>query len=273
MARLKEAAYKQLPYHPQVLTQGTEFSATLNGPLDFGAVDPSGFAPSGTLPAPDAILTAYLKTPIGSATSTKGAPVVAVLSEPVFSASHELILPEGAELTGTVTYVRKARSWRRNGQVRFLFQSVHAPGESTAPMLASLYSVRVSKDDRLVVDEEGGARTTNSNTRFIAPALALLSLRGLTNREPRRMDGDGDDSLPGTPSGGPGAAGIGGFIGFGLAGTALSLAWHPAALVFTSIGAARTFYTNIFAKGSEVSFPKDTRIQVRLAPREAATGK
>jgi hypothetical protein len=140
-------------------------------------------------------------------------------------------------------------------------------------MLASLYSVRVSKDDRLVVDEEGGARTTNSNTRFIAPALALLSLRGLTNREPRRVDGDGDDSLPGTPSGGPGAAGIGGFIGFGLAGTALSLAWHPAALVFTSIGAARTFYTNIFAKGSEVSFPKDTRIQVKLAPRPAETGK
>jgi hypothetical protein len=273
MERLKAMAYDQLPYHPQVLTQGTEYSATLLGPIDFGVVEPPEFAAGGTLPSPDSILTAYLRTPIGSATSTKGAPIIAVLSEPVFSASHELILPEGSELTGKVTFVRKARFWRRNGQVRFLFESVHAPGHNGSPMLASLYSVRVSENDHLVVDEEGGARTTNSNTRFIEPALALLSLRALTHREPRGIDGDADDSLPGTTAGGPGVAGVGGFIGFGLAGTALSMVSHPFALVFTSVGAARTFYTNILGKGSEVSFPADTRIQVRLAPGEARRDK
>ena len=181
MQRLKDAAISQLPYHPQYVNVGTIYEAELTAPLLFG--DAVVSASSGdavpdassddATPAPAIVLTARLVTPLDSSTTARGTRMQAVLTEPVFSPAHHLIYPEGTTLDGEVTFAKRAARLHRNGQLRFLIEHVTPPRQRTEPLLASLYAVEASQDDRLVVDEEGGAAATNSKTRFIVPALAF----------------------------------------------------------------------------------------------------
>ena len=269
LERLKAAVLSRLPIHPQFLRKGTVCSAELQEPLSFGMVAPVTRAPAGTSPAPDSILVARLATPLDSAKTPQGTTMEAVLTEPIFSADHELILPEGTRLEGEVTFAKPAQRWHRNGQLRFLFERVQLPAQDPSPLLGSLYSVDVSRDDQVALDDEGGARVTNSKTRFVAPALSVLALRGSIGRR-RRFDNDGDANDLGTaaaaPSGHFGSRGLGGFFGFGLIGAALSQISRPVGIAFAAVGAARTTYRNIVGKGNELSFPADTPIQIRLAP-------
>jgi hypothetical protein len=270
LERLKAAFVMRLPYHPDYLPKGTVYTADLVGPLDFGPVEPSAAAASGTRPAPDSILTARLVTPLDSATTPREAPVEAVVTEPVFSEDHQLIVPEGSRLLGEVTFSRSARRFRRGGQLRLLVESVQPPAQEASRLLASLYSVQVADTNAVTVDEEGGTRARESKTRFIAPALAVMALRASTHREPRRMDNDADDSLGPRPAGSPASFGLGGFFGWGLAGAAVSQIARPAGVALAAIGVARTMYRSVFAKGREVRFPADTVIQVQLAPGPAS---
>src|SRR5439155_5834322 len=146
------------------------------------------------------------------------------------------------------------------------FESVRRPEQDTARLLASLYSVQVSDANAVDLDEEGGARATESNARFIAPALAILALRASTHREGRRMDNDADDALEPRPAGGPASFGLGGFFGWGLAGAAVAQIARPVGVALAAVGVARTMYASVFGKGRNVAFPADTVIQVQLAP-------
>ena len=55
-------------------------------------------------------------------------------------------------------------------------------------------------------------------------------------------------------------------FGFGVIGAIVGQLSRPVAIAVSAVGVARTLYTNIFAKGREVTFKADTPIQVRLAP-------
>ena len=199
-----------------------------------------------------------------SSTSARGTPIHAVVTEPVFSAAHALIYPEGTVLTGEVTFATPARSLHRNGQLRFLFERVQPPVGDQAPLLASLQAVHASADDQLAIDEEGGAKPTNSKTRFIAPTLAILALRANLDQHDH-LDPDGDGHV--IHEGSPGALSVGGFTGLGLAGIPLEHDRRDrSASRSRSIGAARTTYTNVLGKGRDVRFPADTIIQLQLAP-------
>ena len=271
MERLKEAALNRLPVHPQYLHKGTIYSATLQAPVSFGEVAPVPRAPAGTTPAPDSILVARLMTSLDSAKTPRGTIVKAVITEPIFSAAHELIVPEGTTLVGEVTFAKAAEHWHRNGQIRFLFENIQLTGQPSSPLLGSLYSADVSQDAHVAIDDEGGARVTNSKSRFVAPVLSVLALSGSIDQRHRgRNDGDGDvnDLGPagGEPSGNVGGRALGGFFGFGLIGAALSQISRPAGIAFAAVGSARTIYRNIVGKGSEMSFSADTAIQIRLAP-------
>ena len=269
MERLKIAVVSHLPFHPQYLRKGTVYSVELQTPVSFGQVTPVPRAAPGTSPAPDSVLTARLVTALDSAKTPRGTAVEAVLTMPVFSAAHELILPEGTSLTGEVTLAKPARSWHRNGQLRFLVESVQVPGEDSAPLLGSLNAVDVSQSDRVAIDDEGGARVTNSKTRFVAPALAVLALQGSGDHH-HHQDNDGDPfdlgTAPAPTSGNIGNRSLGGFFGFGLVGVGLSLVSRPVGVAFAAVGAVRVTYRNIVGKGRELSFPADTPIQIRLAP-------
>ena len=261
--RLKHELVQRLPYHPQFIDAGTGYHAELLAPLDFGTVTSPEAAPPDTRPAPSSILHARLITAMDSSKSSRGTPIQAVVTEPVFSAAHELIYPEGTVLSGEVTFATAARSLHRNGQLRFLFESVQPPAGEAAPLLASLQSVHASEDDQLAIDEEGGAKATSSKTRFIAPTLAILALRANLDQHDH-LDPDGDGHV--IHEGSPGALSVGGFTGFGLAGIPLSLISRPVGLALSVIGAARTTYSNVLGKGRNVQFPANTLIQLQLAP-------
>lgn len=276
MERLKEWAINRLPYHPQVLRKGTVYDAELQAPLTFGTATVRASAPQGTTPAPSSILNARLITTLDSATTPRGTPLEAVVSQPVFADDGRLIFPEGTRLTGEVTFARQARRFHRNGQLRFLFERVQPPAQETAPLLASLHAIDVSQDDRVVLDDEGGAAVANSRTRFVTPALAILALRasveqgegggfetGISNVSARATSASaGAGNLAGRA--------VGGLIGFGLIGAALGQISRPLGVAFGLVGVARSVYTSVVGKGQELHFQADTPIQVRLAPGRSA---
>lgn len=261
--RMKDAGLRALPYHPEFLSKGTVFSARLLSALDFGLAAPTASAPPGTAPAPESVLSARLVTAVDSAHATKGTAVEAVVTRPVFSANHELVLPAGTRLTGQVTFVKQARHFRRNGQLRFLFDSVHVPGHESATLLASLYAVEAGRAERLAVDEEGGTKVTNSPTRFIAPAVGALALVGLSQGH---LDYDTDGAGPEMAYGGPLSGSVAGLVGASITGLLLSSLGHPAAVTLGVLGVVRTTYAGVIGKGREVVFPADTRILVQLSP-------
>jgi type IV secretory pathway VirB10-like protein len=266
MNRLKDAVVQQLPYHPQYLAKGTVYDAELSSPISFGRVVPAVAAPAGTAPAPDSILTARLATTLDSAKTPRGTTFEAVITQTVFSADHQVILPEGTKLTGEVTLATPARRFHRNGRLRFLFETVQVPNQPAAPLLGALHSIEASVDDHVAVDDEGGATLENSKTRFIAPALSLMTLHASMEHDGHSFaDPDGDGTIKNAGSG-AGSRGVGGFIGMGFIGAAVSQITRPVGIAMGAFGAARTMYSNVLGKGREVTFPADTPIQVRLAP-------
>jgi hypothetical protein len=261
--RFKYLLLNQLPYHHQYLAKGTVYDARLMADVSFGAVDASTPAPSGTRPAPLSVLRARIATPLDSGTTRKGARIEAIVIQPVLSSDGLLIVPQGTRLTGEVTAATPARRLHRNGQLRFLFESVELPDQGSVPLLASLHSADVSADAGIAIDEEGGAVATSSKTRFIAPSLAILALRGSLDHH-EHLDPDGDGHM--IQSGHPGASGTGGFLGLGLVGTVIGPMWRPAGVALSLVGVARTTYKNILGKGQEVRFTEDTPIELQLAP-------
>ena len=264
--RLEQMAVDQLPYHPEFLAKGMVYDVELLEPVSFGTVQPIASAPAGSLPAPDSVLAAKMVSTIDSAKTPRGAPIAARLTEPVLSAQHEVIFPEGTLLTGEVTFAKPARRWRHNGQLRILFASVQPPAQASRPLLASLYSIEAGAGEGVRVDEEGGTSITNSKTRFIPPALAVLAVRGSAHQEHELDDDDvGRPAHLVATQGSPGAKALGGFFGFGAIGAVVGQFSRPVAIALSALGAARTVYTSIIAKGREMTFSADTPIQVRLA--------
>jgi hypothetical protein len=270
MEHVKTWAIDQLPYRPQVLRKGTAYDAELSTSLDLGRATPRSPAPQGTLPPANAVLKARLQTTLDSHATPRGTPIEAIVSEPVFADDGRLIVPEGTRLVGEVTFAAPARSFHRNGQLRFLFEQVDLPTVGTTPMLASLHAADVDGDAAIALDDEGGASVKNSNTRFIEPAIALLALRGSFDHG----EGGGLDSAPGhvqttsvsAKGGGSFARGVSGLIGFGAIGFAVGHLSQPLGIALGIVGSTRSVYKNILGKGQEVHFAADAPIEVQLAP-------
>ena len=215
------------------------FNAELTAPVEFGPAALATHAPDGARPTPGSILAARLRTPLDSTATPRGTRVEAVLTEPVWSASHELVFPEGTVVTGRVTFAKPPRWFRRNGQIRFLFESVAAPGQKADAMPAALYSAAVGRDQRVVVDDEGGATVTNSKLRFLAPAVAgAVAVVGVDSTE---ISNEGLGVL--TTQASIAGRGLKGFSGLGLVGVGLSLASRPAAIGLGAFGVTRAVYT------------------------------
>lgn len=265
LERLKYMAIARLPYHPQYLRKGDVYTMELLEPLNFGTATSTEWAPAGTPAPPENVLNARLITRLDSSKTPRGTSIRAVLTQPLFSADQRLILPEGTELHGEVTFTRQARRFRRNGQLRFLFATVQLPAGNPERLLASLYSTELSRDDHVAIDEEGGARITNPKTRFILPALGLFAVHAALGNDVRYDAGEIGNAtdIPGPNIGG---RGLGGFFGLGLLGTAVGQISKPVAGSLAFVGLAQTFYVNLLGKGREMVFPSDTSIQLQLSP-------
>jgi hypothetical protein len=261
MKRIKERLLALLPYHSQTMPEGTRFDAELLAPLDFGTVTcpAQDLVRIGSGEAPVGVVHARLITPLSSATSQRGNTVEAVISQPMYTADHHLILPVGSRLEGTVLQATPARRMNRTGSLRFTFHRAVPTSGMAQIVEGSLSGVAANRDDHIKLDAEGGAHATHPKSGYVLPmldvALASSTLDGLDHHahlEHRHYDGPD-----------PGRAATGG-IGFGLIGTAAALSSHIAATTFGFYGAGWGVYRRFIARGTEVVFPMDTPMEITL---------
>ena len=88
---------------------------------------------------PTGIIHARLTVDLDSGRDKVGVPVRAVLTEPLLTKDRTLVIfPEGSEMSGTVTFTRRARWFARNGSLRFTFRSIQIEGRAGASIHGQL---------------------------------------------------------------------------------------------------------------------------------------
>jgi hypothetical protein len=295
--RLKQYLLAQSPYRRQYLEPGMRFVADLDEPLDFGETTRTGeqLSELGSAPVSDSTLKARLVAEVSSASAVRGTPVTAILTEPLYSPSHQLILPANSRLVGEVVQAKPAHKLHRNGELRVIFERIETPDEAVqalsqvqaqAPvrsqaateqtnlqansqaMIGNLEGVEVDRKANISLDEEGGARTTDSKTRYLSTGLAILLAAAAAHPDAEHgtVDSGGD----------PGVRTAAGGSGFRLTGALLSLASKstPVSIAFGAYGASASIYSNFLSRGRDVVLPKDTPLEIGFgAPHPAAASQ
>jgi len=196
MHRLKTLVYSQSPVHRQYIEKGTRFNATLEGAINFGETYRSGneLANLGGAPEPDSLLHARLSAGVSSADATRGVTVNALLTEPVFSGDHKLLLPANARLVGEVQEAKPAQNFHRNGELRIAFNRIELPSGAAQAMQGTLEGMEVDRSAHLALDQEGGTRATTPKTRYLSTgfSLAMLAAASRPDTEHGRTDPAGD---------------------------------------------------------------------------------
>lgn len=263
---------EKVPYHPQWYRAGTRFDAVLNQPLDFGdiVIRSEDLQALGTYPPPDSVVQMRILSNLSSSDADVGESMNGVLSEPLFSPDHKLVLPQGTRLNGKITLARPARMFHRGGQLRFAIEGLELPAlaaeqnaqaaASTAhpePVQAQLTAVEADPG-AVKVDREGTAKATESKTRLLRPAIAALVAA-------HSMDNDvGKQTASGTGTANPSGRVLGGFSGFGLLGIAAAQGPHQIAIGLSFYGLAWSVYANLISRGREVTFERNTAMAIRF---------
>ncbi len=248
--------YNQLPYHPQSVWQGTDFVADMQDPATVRMPEKpapvllEGADLAHSLPR-DTMVHARLITALSSEDAKQGEAVTAVVTEPVLDAKHELVLPEGAKLEGTVLRAKPSRSLGRNGALHFTFRNVQRQDEASQKMFGTVTGATGAQAQNLQVDDEGNVQAQPDKNRFAAPLL-LAALAAV---------GSDDD-------GGAGQQVVGS-NGFGLVARVVSAAASSpnVAAGFGMYGLAKSVYFRFITRGHPVTFPKDTEVEVQFSGR------
>jgi len=253
--RLVQFLYTQLPYHPERIENGTAWTVDLAQPLSIKPQNTSPAVAEKTNPPEPATgeewrLRAYLQQTISSADRKPGDTFEALVAEPVFDSHHALVVPQGSLLVGEVTRSKAAKSFGRQGKLRFHFREVRLPDGFSQPVEGTLAGVDANKSADLQIDAEGGIAPKSQN-RVILP-LVLTFFAG------RAFDDDG--SRIGNSAVASNGFGIVGRI-VGIAASSRNVA---AGIGFYGVGLA--FYDLWLARGKNVVFVKDTRIEVTTTP-------
>jgi hypothetical protein len=294
MDRLKRYVVAQSPYRHQYIEPGTRFNADLDSPISFGEIQRTSddFTALASALPPNTTLKARLTGEVSSATATRGTRVEAVLTEPLYSPARQLILPVNSRIVGQVVQAKAAAKFHHNGELRLIFERIEIPAEAqraateTTPklvaqksasdarpelthrgnlrMTGNIEGVDVDRRDHMVLDEEGGARTTDSKTRYLSTGVAILlaAAASHTDSEHGTVDNAGD----------PGVRTAAGGSGFRLVGALISLGAksQPVSIALGAYGASSSVYTNFLSRGHEVIFPKDTPLEIGFGSSHAA---
>jgi hypothetical protein len=258
MHRAEQYLLAQLPYRRQYLEPGTRFNADLQQPLDFGPATrvPEQLGSLGMEPAADTMLHARLTTEVSSATATHGTPIEAVLTQPVFNAHHELLLPVNSRIVGHVMHAKPAGKLHHNGELRVVFEKIETPEGQVQAMHGSLEGVEVASAANMKLDSEGGAHTTESKSRYLSTGLAILGAAAASHPE---SDSGASDGIAD-----PATRSVAGNSGFKLVGAIVSLTTDSK--TFSSAmgfyGAGMSIYSHFLSRGKDVVFPKDTPVEI-----------
>jgi hypothetical protein len=287
MHRFKQFLLSQSPYRRQYLEPGTRFVADLNAPLEFGETTRTGgqLAFVGGAPVSDSTLKARLVAEVSSATATRGTVVTAILTEPLYSPTQQLVLPANSRLVGRVLQAKPAQRLHRNGELRVIFERIETSEEgvqalsqvqaqaehfqtNSQAMIGNLEGVEVARSAHMKLDEEGGARTTDNKTRYLSTGFAVLLAAAAAHPDAEHgtTDAAGDPGVRTAASG----------SGFRLTGALLSLAVKstPVSIAFGAYGASVSIYSNFLSRGHDVVLPKDTPLEIGFGnPHPAAASQ
>lgn len=264
MHRLKRFAVGQLPYHPQYMDAGTSFNAEVQEPLRFGdeRLKPENLTQVGAEPPAGSVVRAWLVTPLSSASSKKGDPVDAVISQPLVVSGH-LFLPAGSHLKGSVLQVRRAGRLGHNGQLRIMFHEVVPPNGVEEKVEATLEGLDVAKGENLTLDSEGGAQVTSPKSRYLKTGIAVALAASVATP-------DSDAGRSGFDSGDLGSSAANGASGFKLVGVLVTVIARSRTVAagFGAYGAAMSIYSHFLARGRDVVYPRDMTMVLALGTRE-----
>ncbi|HEX7159383.1 MAG TPA: hypothetical protein VF214_10235, partial [Edaphobacter sp.] len=268
--RLLQFVYHQLAYHPERIDKGTAWTVETAAPVSLVPQLTPASASTSDPPQqpthnagkdagrPNWIVHAYLSEKLDSSTAKPGEPIQAIVAEPVFNADHSIAVPQGAIVNGAVTEAKPARSFGRAGTLAFNFKSITLPSGQTQNVQAAVTGADSNADAKLAMNSEGRVKQKPQDKITVPLLLALLATRPL--------DEDRD--------GGAGKNAVGS-NGFGLATRLIAVAGGSPqfAAGVGAYGAAVSIYRRWIAHGHNVTFARDTRIDVEATPRSAAVLK
>jgi hypothetical protein len=269
--RLVQFLYTQLPYHPERIEKATAWTVELAQPLN--AVlnteqpgDPNASrsnvkiqkVAAGTSHSTDSPpelntewhLRAYLERTISSANEKPGNTFQALVSEPVLNSHRAVVVPQGSVIVGEITQAKAARSFGRQGKLRFRFQELKLPSGFSQPVDGSLTGVDTDKSANLQIDPEGGIAPKSQNRVIVPLVLTLLASRA--------FDNDGSQLAHSTVASN----------GFGIIGRVVGMAASSSnvAAGIGLYGAGLSVYDLWLARGHDVVFVKDTRVEITTTP-------
>ena len=253
--RLVQFIYTQLPYHPERIEAGTAWMVELAQPLNLKLIDPQPVNqlkadPPGPPVEKEWRLRAYLQKTISSANSKPGDTFQALVAEPVLNAEQAVVVPQGSILIGEITQAKPARSFSRQGKLRFRFRQLKLPTGFTEPVEGTLAGVDANKSANLQMDPEGGVAPKPQNRVLLPLMLTFLAGRGL--------DDDGSQVAHSAIASN----------GFGIVGRIVGIAASSrnVAAGIGFYGAALAFYDLCLARGHNVVFVKNTRMEITTTP-------
>ncbi len=260
ISRLKSCLTGMLPYHREAWPKGTLFTSVLEAPV----TAPLPGIMKGALDSPPVPGTegqnvhARLLAPISSATARRGAPVEAVVVQPLFSSDHELLIPEGSRLLGHVEKTQPARPFHRNGRLLFVFRQIRFPAGGVQGIQGNIEGLEASFDAHLSVDLEGAVHVSSPKTRFLFPAFAIAAA-GLSLHQDYNAQGVPDQDVGGRAESGA--------VGLGLIGTAVAQTSRAVASSIAFAGAGFSVYSTFIARGEDVVLPVNTPVRIGLGAR------
>jgi len=258
VARLKKVLYSQLPWHPQAIEGGTQYDIALLRPI---AVPTITSKPAQTPPAQageskappikdSSVLHARLQNELSSKTAKRDDPVAAVVTEPVIDAQGKIEIPQGAVLHGRVLQTREAKKWGKNGALRFTFNRVDFAQGEPEQVAGVPTAVDGSKNGSLKLDAEGGVHPDTNKGIMLPLVMGWLAASSI-------FDEDAGAAKIGVTSN-----------GFGLITRliAMSTGSRYVGAAIGSIATARTVYSRFLAHGRDVTFARNSQIEVELGP-------
>jgi hypothetical protein len=258
--RLRRAFYAELPYHPQLLLEGTQFAVQLTAPLDVAGQDDDSRAKvlrpasSGKAVESTVTLAAELVDDISSKDTVRGTKVRAMVTEPLFNKERQVQVPQGTLLLGQITQAHAAGKWGKGGVLRFSFRELQFPQGFLQKIHGAPVAMDAAQNSHLEIDAEGGVKPA---TKGVAAPLimGLLATSALHEDEASVLSTGGASN------------------GFALIGRVAALAANSqyVGAAFGIYGTGRAVYARWIAHGEDVSFPKHTRIEVTLDPERVNT--
>lgn len=255
MERVKRAVYAELPYHPELLFEGTQYTIALRSAAEIRTSDEAVKAPEQPKAVDSPVtLAAELVEDVDSKQAKPGTKVQAVVTEPLFDANHNVKVPQGSVLMGEVTQAQAAGKWGKTGALRFAFRELQFPAGFTQRVHGAPTAIDMDQSARVQLDEEGGAKPAPKS--IVAPLLMGVLATTAVHEEHQ------ESSLMHTG---------GASNGFALIGRVAALASnsHYVGAVIGFYGTGRAVYSRFLSHGKDIDFPKGTRIEVELSPDRA----